>query len=271
MQKVLWSGIFLAILFSSCNLEKDIELELPPYEPEMVVESYLEPGKPFTLTLSESASYFEAPELLLINQATVVIRSSSGKSWVLKNQLKIDTVRQRFYNYFNNELVPLDYTAEYTLEIEDKKGRIATAKTKLLPPVKIDTVEYRFNQDSLAFSVFRFQDDPKTSNFYRVSFQTGSPFNKAKQRFTTTDNFAVDGKMVVGTGFIFVKNDTLFTSLYHIDKVYYDFLESVSDASRANSSPFGQPSSIKTNIKGGTGIFTFLSIYTKRTILNGKK
>ncbi|MBK7409342.1 MAG: DUF4249 family protein [Saprospirales bacterium] len=47
------------LLFSACNLEKEIELNLPLYDSQLVVECYLEPGKPFNLLLSRSAGFFD--------------------------------------------------------------------------------------------------------------------------------------------------------------------------------------------------------------------
>jgi len=55
------SVILFLSTFISCSLERNVEIDLPPYENELVVESYLEPDKPILLSLSESISYFELP------------------------------------------------------------------------------------------------------------------------------------------------------------------------------------------------------------------
>lgn len=66
--------ILFLLIFTSCNLEREIEIDLPPYENELVVESYIEAGKPYLLTLSESISYFEIPGLkpVDLNQSLVI-------------------------------------------------------------------------------------------------------------------------------------------------------------------------------------------------------
>lgn len=66
--------IIFLLIFTSCNLERNIEIDLPAYENELVVESYIEPGKPYLLTLSESISYFEIPGLkpIDLNQSLVL-------------------------------------------------------------------------------------------------------------------------------------------------------------------------------------------------------
>jgi len=52
--------LLVAIAFASCNLEKEIELELPEYERQTVVECYLEPGLPYTLLLTKSDGFFSS-------------------------------------------------------------------------------------------------------------------------------------------------------------------------------------------------------------------
>lgn len=66
--------ILFLLIFTSCNLERAIEIDLPAYENQLVVESYIEPGKPYLLTLSESISYFEIPGLepVDLNQALII-------------------------------------------------------------------------------------------------------------------------------------------------------------------------------------------------------
>jgi len=54
-------NILVLLSFVSCDLERNIEVDLPPYENQLVVESYIEVGKPYLLSLSESISYFEIP------------------------------------------------------------------------------------------------------------------------------------------------------------------------------------------------------------------
>ena len=57
LKHIFWAaGIsFLA----SCNLTNDVNIELPAYDQQPVVECYLEPGKPFRLLLTKSYAYFD--------------------------------------------------------------------------------------------------------------------------------------------------------------------------------------------------------------------
>ena len=58
---ILKNITLLAVLafFSACNLTNDVNIDLPDYDRQPVVECYLEPGKPFRLLLSQSYSFFD--------------------------------------------------------------------------------------------------------------------------------------------------------------------------------------------------------------------
>ncbi|MFK7907801.1 MAG: hypothetical protein AB8B69_21905, partial [Chitinophagales bacterium] len=62
---------FCSVFFFSC--EKIVEIDLPPIESELVVESYVEPNLPYILSLTESVSYFDVGAFKSIGDATVTI------------------------------------------------------------------------------------------------------------------------------------------------------------------------------------------------------
>ena len=267
--------IFIAFLgFSNCDLEKDVELDLPLYENELIVECYLEVGKPFNAVISESVGFFESNDLPLIPGATVTI-THRGNTYELKGGVYSDTTTAmpRFFNYGSETICPPHYNEDFTIMVNDNQGRIATATTQILEPVLIDTLEVVWKPDSqvevgLVFT--RFFDPPEIENFYRRTFQKGPilGMGQNEQDFTTTDNFADDDNQIVfGTDFNFFKNDTIISTIYNIDKAYYDFQESIQNAVSSNGNPFGQPGVIVSNIEGGIGIFTGLSYDRKIMII----
>ena len=74
-----------------------------------------------------------------------------------------------------------------------------------------------------------------------------------------------------GSGYQFSEGDTVINTLFHIEKAYADFLESVDAAIGANGNPFGQPSTIISNLEGDAGaigIFTGLSYDRVVTIIS---
>ncbi len=266
----LYIGTFLTFLFSCGGLEKEIDLELPLYESQIVVECYLEPGEPFSLVLTKSAAYFDAIptdgfefiENILEDSAEVSIRHK-GQVYELKNQLYFNFETGKLFNYFNSTLVPDDLENDFTLNITTKDGREIFAKTRILPIVPIDSIVVEFNSevDTLARVLTYLSENPNEDNYYRRMLHVGSLDTIPELDFTINDDFVDDDIVVFGTGFDFTVGDTVINSIFHIDREYYDFLESIFFAIDANGNPFGQPAAINSNLEGDAiGIFTGVSV-----------
>lgn len=274
---ILTSAVLLTGLCWSCNLEKEIEIELPDYDSKTVVECYLEPGKPYQLLLTRSSSYFSPFDTttssllqnLLVNGAKVSI-THAGTRHDLGNRLVIDQSSQKLYNYFSEQLVPKDYTEEFELFIELQDGSTITGTTKILPVVPLDSIKIEFREsDTLARVLTYFTDIPDENNYYRRMLHKSSLDSAAFQDFTLDDR-VVENTVVFGTGYEFEEGDTLFNTLFHIDRTYFDFLESVNNAVLSNGNPFGQPSPINSRLEGtarSLGIFTGLSYTREMTIV----
>lgn len=259
--------IGLSFLIFSCNLEKEIEFELPPHESLLMVEAYLEPGKPYRLLLTETLPYLAIPDTLpFVNNATVVI-SVNGNSDTLVNGLFVDFETEKFYNYGSGTIVTDNPDQAYTLSIDDGAGRIANSASVSMSPIQIDSLKFSYSAQDTAASVQTWFFDPETEdNFYRFTLNRKQLTKTPKQDFTTDDRF-FEGKVVFGSGFDFKQGDTVISTLFHIDEQYHDFLETFLDAQDSNGNPFVQPSQIKTNIDGGTGIFTTLNFVRDSLII----
>ncbi|MCU0348223.1 MAG: DUF4249 domain-containing protein [Saprospiraceae bacterium] len=282
-QLLLAAFAFLLFTFSfqSCgNLEKEIDLDLPVYTPQYVVECYLEPGQPFTLLLTRSSSFFdpfptdplEYVEDLLVDSAEVII-THDGVEYPLANAASINPATFKVFNYSNPALVPTDFDNDFSLKITMPDGKTITATTRLLPVVPIDSVVVEFDdeQDTLARCLTYLTDDPTTVNFYRRMIHHNSLIDSVPdQDFATNDDFVDDKILVFGTGYDFKEGDTIYNAIYHIDRPYYDFFNSLQFAIDANGNPFGQPSSIISNLEGDAnalGIFTGLNYDRVMTIV----
>ncbi|MEY3367037.1 MAG: hypothetical protein RI973_192 [Bacteroidota bacterium] len=264
-------SIFSVSILTACgNLEKEIDLELPFYESQYVIECYLEPGEHFRLALSRSVPYFEPfPEdpsefvsSILVDSAEVVI-SHAGKEYVLNNEIDIVYFlnKTKVYNYYLPESVPVDYNSDFLLRITTPDGKVITGKTRLLPPVPIDSiiVEFDLERDTLARVLTYLTDDPAQNNYYRRMLHVNSLDSIPDQDFVTNDDFVDNKTIAFGSSFEFEEGDTVYNTLFHIDRAYYDFWNSTFNAVNANGNPFGQPSGIVSNVSGGVGIFTGLS------------
>jgi hypothetical protein len=261
MNKNLLQLIIISILFTACDLEKDIELDLPSYENKIVVECYLEPGQPYKLTLTESVSYFTEPQAPTVNNALVIITYNGIKD-TLKFIPQFDDLTGKFYNYVSETIVPEDYDGVFTLYVRDLKGREVTGQTKIPVPPTINSVEFIYNSaDSLAFAYTKFNDVDINANDYYRYLVTFDNFKGAEavdlllnDRVQSTDN-----EIAVGFRYKLKKGDFIILNIYHMNEDYYRYLESINLAIDANGNPFGQPASIKSNVQGGIGIFTGLN------------
>lgn len=269
-------GLLLAA--AACNLEKEIEIELPPHESVPVVECYLEPGKPFTLLLTRSDSYF-APfpqdDLqfltgILEDSAQVVIRHN-GAAYVLQPTLGADPYTRKVFNYYHPGPVPENYTHEFELDIRLKDGTTIVSRTRLLPVVPIDSVIVDFGTGDKARVLTYFTDPAETEDYYRRMLHKGSLDSLPLQDFVSTDQFLDNEVGIFGSGYQFEEGDTVINTLFHIERAYAEFIESLEGAIGANGNPFGQPSTILSNLEGDAGaigIFTTLSYDRVVTIIS---
>ncbi|MCI4649839.1 DUF4249 domain-containing protein [Phaeodactylibacter sp.] len=271
------------IALSACNLEQEVEIDLPEYEVRPVLEAYVEPGERYRLLLTLSAGYF-APlpsldnllEELLLDSAEVSI-THDGVTYQLENTLLFDPTTQKIYNYAAgpNDLVPTESDLPFELNITLPNGETIRAETRLLPQVEIDSVVIEFPEtgnpgDTLARALTYFTDNPNTDNFYRRMLQLNSLDSLPEQDFVTDDRLVEDSTIAFGTGFNYKVGDTLITTLYHISEDYATFLESVDGAAAANGNPFGQPSPVISSLEGtanALGVFTGLVSFRRNDIV----
>jgi hypothetical protein len=259
--------LLLSVALASCNLEKDVTIPLPPYEQQLVVEAYIEKDKPYKLLLTETNSYFDSIKVPMINNALVTI-TYNERTDTLKNEMAYDLIFSKVFNYKSKgTITKVQGEGEYRLQIQDSAGRHINATAKALPQVNIDTVEWKLREDSLAYLLIKFNDDPAVQNFYRIIINKSRPSSVADTDRLFSDRFLNGQQIPMGTSYRFSYGDTLFVRLYHLDQQYHDYLQSVEDASNANGNPFAQPAIIKSGVEGGIGIFTVLSYDQKRIIL----
>ncbi len=273
----IYTTAAICLFMAACNLTRDVEVDLPLYERQPVVECYLEPGKPFRLLLTQSYSFFDKFGLdstffdkTLLQEATVSI-SYDGRTVTLPNFPSVEFSPLRIFNYSNaGVIVPATPNINYTLNITLKDGRTITGQTIMLPRVPIDSVVVEFGptpRDTMARMLTYLTDDLKTENFYRRLLNYSSLDSIPDQDFLVNDRISSNSKFAFGTGYELSRGDTVFNAVFHVTKQYYDFLESVQLAVAGNQNPFAQPSPIKGNVTGSAnpqGIFTCL-VYERDT------
>lgn len=263
----LFALIVVALSFTACDLERTIDLKLPEFESQLVVECYLEPGKPYRAVLSETIGYFGTAlgaSLPTVSGATIVITHAGQRDTLLEG-FYFDPFTQQIFNYGANTIVPQDFDNDFTLEVTDSLGRRLTATTRMLPPVAVDSVQplpfNAFGGNALSILTY-ITDDPNATNYYYLTqHRTRVSGDSLKVNFSLGDdliNRAETNQIVLGGPPSYEPNDTVILTLYHIEEPYSQFIETTSAAESNNGNPFAQPGTIRSNIQGGYGIFTAL-------------
>ncbi len=259
----------IAIVFASCNLEKEIELELPEYERQTVVECYLEPGLPFTLLLTKSDGFFSSfgdlDESFLTNlleEGAEINIKYGNETVILANEFAFNPFTGKLFNYSSSEIVPEDFESEFSLEIKTADGELITSKTKIMPQTPIDSLLIQFEPfadvDTAARVLTYTTDDVDVANFYRFILAVGE-IPEVEQDFVVDDELLESEISVFGTNYSFNPGDTITSTFIQISQDYYRFKNSVDNSVASNGNPFGQPGVISSNVEGEKspmGIFT---------------
>lgn len=268
--------LLLAVALTSCRPDKEVDLQLPDYERELVVECFLEPGQPMKLLLFETVGFtdpIDSTSLPFVDEALVII-SHNGVDDTLTNSFFFDVNTLKFYNYSLLKQVPYDYNTEYSLYIRDLQGREITGTTSILPPAEIKFFRANFDEDSLAQVEVSWADNPATSNYYnfalyrdRILEDTLDETDDGLQFDFTLDDRVGNGEdFRLSSFFSWEKGETAIATIYSIDEAYWRYLETVEEAQSSNGNPFAQPGKIISTVEGGLGVFAGLS-YVRDSIV----
>lgn len=265
---------------AACNLTKDVDINLPEYARQPVVECYLEPGKPFRLLLTQSYSFFDPFGLdssflnkTLLQNAFVTI-SYDGRTDTLINQLTFESSPLKIFNYVGANIVPATPGKEYVLNIVLENGGAITGRASMLPYVPIDSIVVGWSpdRDTLARVLTYITDDLSQQNYYRRMLHYSSLDSFPEQDFLVNDRISTEALIAFGTGYELTEGDTVFNTIFHVSREYYDYAESYQLAIVGSANPFAQPSQIKSNVSGSAnplGIFTCL-VYDRDTTIIGR-
>jgi len=261
---VLW--LFVAF-FTACT--QDVTLNLPEYESKLVVESYLDANVPFYVVSVTESVPFLTPGNLPVNQSlpavsTAIVTISKGSQ--TDTIPYVDSLRV-YIKALSTPLNPTDFEPYLLSVLDTATNRLATATTKFLPKIPIDTVLYLLNSANEASMLLYYYDPKPDVNYYKPWFANAANiFDRDSLRtWEFSDKALGEGRSSVGMGYRYRLNDTVIARLYHISEEYFRFLDTVDDAGDAASGPFSRPARIESNIQGGTGIFTAL-IYDQRIV-----
>jgi hypothetical protein len=154
-----------------------------------------------------------------------------------------DTVKQGSHSFFN-------------LNITTKDGRSVQASTKIVSSVKIEKVE--LNNDNI---IVHHNLPADTSKYFKLSVTNYKGGNRVLTKSLLYDQNNSNSTSCLMPLSNYKNNaDSIVVTLFHIQKEYYDYLNSVENAGSAFFDPLLTPETIKSNINGGVGIFTYYTL-----------
>jgi hypothetical protein len=266
--------ILALILFVvSCNSKKEIDLKLPPYKPQYLVECYLTPNEPFRLLLSQSSGIESSIPLNPLVLADVRVFHKSDT--ILFDDLPIiDTSYYKAYNYVSNSIVEYDTVNPYFLEIRIRNSNdVLRAQTKFLKRPKINKIGMStINGTDISLNL-SIDDVSKIENnyYYFMIIDSLKKYDfevRPRNSALFDDKLITDGKVAIYTSYKYNEGESLLARVYNITKDHYDFLASVDEAQNANGNPFGRPTFLVSNVSGAVGIFTALNFDEKKLVVS---
>jgi hypothetical protein len=246
---------------------------LPNYKEKLVVEASIETGLPASVYLSYSVPYFGNFDLSNPSDAFV-----KGAFVTVSDGFITDTIKEfdpsLGYIYFGTKLLgQVGKTYYLTVKVN---GKTYTADTYITPPVKLDSIYFKGEQDSLGFIWAHLTDPVGLGQNYRW-------FAKRKNKdlyFAAPMNSVFDDKFIDGKSFDFAydrgaqpndiqgnnndpergyfkRGDTVIVKFCTIGRKEYEFWSTYYLNKSSNGNPFSAPTNIKSTIGGDDALGVF--------------
>lgn len=262
----------LVMLVMAC--EKDITVDLPPPEEQIVVEGYITPNEHPIVFISRTAPFFAPVDSASLLQYTVrdaIVTVSDGSV--------TDTLIAPFgsagYLYTTDNMQG-EVGKAYTLNIRLPDGRSLSSVTTIPQPIALDSVWFRLipENDSLGWAWARLTDPAQPGNCYRWfakrlgkdndfiapfgsvtedRFYNGLTFDFAANRGEVPNSTADDDNNEEEG--LFKIGDTIVVRFCSTTEDSYRFWRSAETQASSNGNPFGAPAALKSNVNGGIGIW----------------
>jgi hypothetical protein len=288
----------IGLLFATagCNLENEVDVVLPDYKNELVVECYLEAGKVPRLTVVESGPYLPTPSpsgqptITLPTAATPVLGVSlasgvgirvpvdltvnltlpNGQVMPMRFLPGIDPTTGKYFTHVGTAPLAMQPGQRFALDVRDTRGHHITGTAGVPTFIPIDSIRYNFNGlsggDREANIVTRWNDPAATADYYRLLLSNRRELNDAEGDYLVNDQLFNGQTYTALTTYRFDPGDTLTATLFHMEPEYFAFQQSVRGAISGNGNPFAQPARIRSTVQGGLGVFTVL-VTDRRTVI----
>lgn len=297
---------FLFALLWSCT--KEVQIDIPGYQEQLVVDGRIETGQPAIVLLSKSANVYSSTNFdsylnSFVDDAIVVL--SDGTQTDTLTKICTDDLPPGFeqiaagifgipaeilVNLHLCAYVSLNMLGEvgktYTLQITHE-GKQYAASSKILDPVALDSLYWKpeGNFTDRGFSWAQLTDPNNTADAYlwEVKYlqdfqfsKTFNPYFNDKFFNGLTFDFAYENPMSFEDttsnnayrGF-FKQGDTIVVKMSKLGLKEYNYFDKKYNQIFSGGSPFAVPTNIPTNIDGGAlGIWVAYSPWVDTLVCN---
>lgn len=264
--KTYMACIFL-MLFAASSCEEVIDVELKDFKEVIVIEARMESGtSPFTVKISKTTPYFNAPSSNPVSGARVSVKTDKG------NVKFFTESSPGMYELHKTHALP-EYW--YTVEVE-YEGVKYTARSYMHQQVQISDLGFTYFDgygifDS-GYKVNTFIRDPVgIENYYRLKYYVNGKAHTGLGSFSLYSDQLFDGKSI-GLGqrsVVFKKTDTLTVELQSIDKATYDYFSTLESISGLDVLQSVSPTNPISNFNNGAlGYFSAYTSDSKTVVIS---
>ncbi|MFT4834124.1 MAG: hypothetical protein ACI83W_000889 [Marinoscillum sp.] len=261
-----WSFI-LAIAGFLYGCSNEFEVDLPDYQPKLVIDGSIELGGYPVVYLTLSSGYYDpvdSASLIDIIVPTAKVAISDGEQEEVLTLFRNTEVYPPFF--YRATKLRGEVGKTYTLEVTSK-GEVYSASTIIPKPLDLDSVwfEYLEDSDSLGRLWIAFEDDPLTTDYYR----TFTKIENKQSRFVPIyqsvvgdsffdrndiEFFVLKGSETfteVTDDLYFSKGDSISIKFCTIDEQSFNFWRTLEREQYLTGNPFGSAGNpILSNISG---------------------
>ncbi|MEN9699920.1 MAG: hypothetical protein RLZZ301_1118 [Bacteroidota bacterium] len=287
LKQIVWL-VGLALSLQACT--KEVHIEIPGYQNQLVVDGSIETGMPAIVLLSRSNNVYDATNYQaylnsFVDDAVVVLSNGSQTDTLQKictDALPpgLETYAAALFGLPVEIITTLHLCAyvsmnmvgevgkTYSLKIEHQ-GKTYQASSTIAQPVALDSLYWKpeGNFTDRGYSWAKLSDPANTTDAYcwQVKYLSEPGFSKTFNPYFNdnffnglTFEFAYENPMSFKDttaqnpyrGY-FKQHDTLVVKFSRIGKKEYNFFEKKYNQLYSGGSPFAVPTNIPTNITGG--------------------
>lgn len=270
LMKVFRSLVITAIVLSGCTRQLDIDIPQPASS--IVVEGWIEQGKPARVILTQSVPFFSDLDSLSLMEIPITHAKVTLITDTEHEVLTLKPNTSYFPPYvYNSTTIKGTVKNQYRLEVE-YQGEKLVALTSIPEPAFLDSIWFtpEPGYDSLGRIWIRFTDDPSTVDYYRILTQTlgrdkryiPSYISTVSDRYFSGESITfgllrgIGSVMELGENRLYHRGDTVNVKFCTLDKEHYEFWNSVQTEIITSSNPYASSyETIQSNIPGGYGVW----------------